>query len=107
MSTMQAMTRQDLAQIDSDVIATDPPSHGFTVFAGYAVRAPDGRYVREWRVLRPRAGLYLTAKDGDALLFPQRCNAQWLAGKIKGAEVAEAWDSPRQRLMRWGPWATH
>jgi len=50
----------------SEELAKDPEARGFS-FAGWAVRLPDGRYIREWQILNPDPGIVATTRDTEAM----------------------------------------
>lgn len=61
----------------SEELAKDPEANGFS-FAGWTVRLPDGRYIREWRILNPRPGIVAMTRDTEAMTLPTpRSAANW------------------------------
>ncbi|MDR6412983.1 hypothetical protein [Paraburkholderia terricola] len=84
----------------SEELVKDPEANGFS-FTGWAVRLPDGRYIREWRILDPDAGIVPTDRDTEAMTLPTPRSAARLANNVQG-DVAEVWESARERLICWG-----
>ena len=60
-----------------------------------------GSTSRDWRIFRPSAGIVTTKKDTQAMTWPERNAAEWIADRLKG-HIAEVWETDAERLIRWG-----
>lgn len=80
-------------------LSVDPAAFGFHQI-GWAVVA-DGGYVQSWDILMPNAGIVLSKKESDALIWEVHRNAGWMARRV-GGDVGEVWESDTERLICWG-----